>query len=235
MLVSFPQHPREELLMHGKNALETAVALGEFGNPFKGERFMRVETLKWLFEQLKEHGIRYALVGGLAVAHYAIPRTTQDVDLLVLQEDANKLLQLLRPYYARGMAQVMFFQIDDTRLDVLIAILRYQRIAVLNAQEGTFEGVPVKIVSPRDLVLMKLMAAWERPNEINGEQDRVDILHKLEQIGNQFTPDDIAYITDRLRELCFLPEEFARCQERMEWLNNALQRLNLSHLQYPLP
>jgi hypothetical protein len=43
------RRPREEMLMPGKNALETAVALGEFGNPFKGERFMRAETLRLAF------------------------------------------------------------------------------------------------------------------------------------------------------------------------------------------
>ncbi len=145
--------------MPGKNALETAVALGEFGNPFKGERFMRAETLRWLFEQLNENGIRYALIGDLAVSHYAIPRTTQDVDILVLQEDAGKLLQLLRPYYSRGTAQVMFFLIGETRVDITIATMRYQREAILNAQEVSFEGVPVKIVSPRDLVLTKLLSA----------------------------------------------------------------------------
>ncbi len=159
--------------MLGKNALETAAALGEFGKPFKGERFMRVETLRWLFEQLNENGIRYALVGDLAVAHYAIPRTTQDVDILVLQENASKLLQLLRTYYSRGTAQVMFFLIGETRLDVIIATLRYQRAAVLNAQEGTFEVVPVKIVSPRDLVLTKLLSPWERPSDLDREQDRL--------------------------------------------------------------
>jgi hypothetical protein len=235
MAMAFPQPTREELLLPGKNALETAVALGEFGNPFKGERFMQREKVRWLFEQLNEHGIRYALVGGLAVAHYAIPRMTQDVDILVLQEDAGKLLQLLRPYYARGTAQVMFFLIDETRLDVLIATLRYQRAAVLNAQEGTYEGVPVKVINPRDLVLMKLLAAWERPSEVDREQDRVDIMRILSAFGHQLTPDDIAYIAERLRELCFLPEEFARWRERMEWLNQTLQRLNLSHLTYPLP
>jgi hypothetical protein len=235
MAMAFPQPTREELLLPGKNALETVVALGEFGNPFKGERFMQREKVRWLFEQLNEHGIRYALVGGLAVAHYAIPRMTQDVDILVLQEDAGKLLQLLRPYYARGTAQVMFFLIDETRLDVLIATLRYQRAAVLNAQEGTYEGVPVKVINPRDLVLMKLLAAWERPSEVDREQDRVDIMRILSAFGHQLTPDDIAYIAERLRELCFLPEEFARWRERMEWLNQTLQRLNLAHLQYPLP
>jgi hypothetical protein len=235
MAMAFPQPTREELLLPGKNALETAVALGEFGNPFKGERFMQREKVRWLFEQLNEHGIRYALVGGLAVAHYAIPRMTQDVDILVLQEDAGKLLQLLRPYYARGTAQVMFFLIDETRLDVLIATLRYQRAAVLNAQEGTYEGVPVKVINPRDLVLMKLLAAWERPSEVDREQDRVDIMRILSAFGHQLTPDDIAYIAERLRELCFLPEEFARWRERMEWLNQTLHRLNLAHLQYPLP
>jgi hypothetical protein len=231
----FSHRLREEMLMPGKNALETAVALGEFGNPFKGERFMRVETLRWLFEQLNENGIRYALVGGLALAHYAIPRTTQDVDILVLQEDAGKLLKLLQPYYSRGTAQVMFFLIGETRLDVIIATLRYQRAAVLNAQEGSFEGVPVKVVSPRDLILLKLLAAWERPTEGKSDLDRADIILLLENFGHRLTPEDIAYIAERLRELCFMPEEFDRWRERMEWLNSALQRLNLTHLQYPMP
>jgi hypothetical protein len=31
----------------------------------------------------------------------------------------------------------------------------------------------------------------------------------LSAFGHQLTPDDIAYIAERLRELCFLPEEFA--------------------------
>jgi hypothetical protein len=223
------------MLMPGKNALETAVALGEFGNPFKGERFMRAETLRWLFEQLNENGIRYALIGDLAVSHYAIPRTTHDVDILVLQEDAGKFLQLLRPYYSRGTAQVMFFLIGETRVDITIATLRYQREAILNAQEVSFEGVPVKIVSPRDLVLTKLLSAWERPSELDRDQDRLDILRILDECGHQLTPKDIAYIAERLRELCFLPEEFDRWRERISWLNSALQRLNLAHLQYPMP
>lgn len=233
--MAFPQHSLEDLLMPGKNALETAVMLSERGNPFKGERFMETRTLRWLFEQLNESSIRYALVGDLAVAYYAVPRTTQDVDILVLREDASKVLQLLRPYYARGMAQVMFFQIGDTRLDVLIATLRYQREAVLNAQDADFEGITIKIVKPRDLVLMKLLAAWERPTEGKSDLDRADIVMLLENFGHQFTSEDIAYIAERLRELCFLPEELAKWKEQMEWLNNTLRRLNLMHLLYPLP
>jgi hypothetical protein len=57
----------------------------------------------------------------------------------------------------------------------------------------------------------------------------------LEECGHQLTPKDIAYIAERLRELCFLPEEFDRWRERISWLNSALQRLNLAHLQYPMP
>ncbi|MCS3917811.1 hypothetical protein Q2T83_15020 [Fervidibacter sacchari] len=113
----FHRRLREEMLMPSKNALETAAALGEFGNPFKGERFMRMETLRWLFEQLKENGIRLL----------------------------------------------------------------------------------------------------------------------LENFGHRLTTEDIAYIAERLRELCFLSEEFDRWRERMKWLNSALQRLNLTHLQYPMP
>ncbi|MBI5048797.1 MAG: nucleotidyltransferase [Deltaproteobacteria bacterium] len=51
-----------------------------------------------IFKKLNEKGIRYIVVGGLAVNLYGIPRMTYDIDLLLDLEDENikEFLQLLK-------------------------------------------------------------------------------------------------------------------------------------------
>lgn len=51
-----------------------------------------------IFKKLNEKGIRYIVVGGIAVNLYGIPRMTYDVDLILDLEDENikEFLQLLK-------------------------------------------------------------------------------------------------------------------------------------------
>lgn len=44
---------------------------------------------------LDEHGYRYALIGGVALAAYGLPRTTQDLDLVVAYSAQPDLIQFL--------------------------------------------------------------------------------------------------------------------------------------------
>lgn len=48
---------------------------------------MESETVQGVLRRFNESGIRYCLVGGLAMAQHAVPRQTQDVDVLMLPED----------------------------------------------------------------------------------------------------------------------------------------------------
>ena len=46
-----------------------------------------LEELKKLTQKLDQSGIDYALCGGLALAIYAKPRATLDIDMMVQQDD----------------------------------------------------------------------------------------------------------------------------------------------------
>jgi hypothetical protein len=50
------------------------------------------DELRKLIGQLDEHEIEYALCGGLAMAIHSRPRSTIDIDMLILSESLEKLL-----------------------------------------------------------------------------------------------------------------------------------------------
>ena len=53
------------------------------------------EEFKRLVMELERDKVRYALVGGVAVAFYTEPRFTRDIDLLVDSEDYEKTKGIL--------------------------------------------------------------------------------------------------------------------------------------------
>ena len=54
-----------------------------------------LEQLKEILDTFKANDIPYALCGGIAVNVYGHPRTTKDIDFLVLEEDIEKIYQAL--------------------------------------------------------------------------------------------------------------------------------------------
>src|SRR6516162_7498318 len=54
------------------------------------ERFNRV--LGQTVEALEQSGIRYAFIGGIASGGLGRPRSTQDIDILVMPDDAERTL-----------------------------------------------------------------------------------------------------------------------------------------------
>ena len=61
-----------------------------------------------IFKKLNEEGIRYFVVGGLAVNFYGIPRMTYDVDIVLDLQDDNvaKFLHLMKEWGFRPKAPV---------------------------------------------------------------------------------------------------------------------------------
>jgi hypothetical protein len=196
---------------------------------------MLVETVKRVLETLDRNQIPYAVIGGLAVSHHAVPRLTQDVDLLVLAEDTGRIRALFPGCYQRGTAVVEIYDIEGTRVDVLPAKLRYQREVVRNAMPGEIEGMPAKVASVRDLLLLKMFAAPNRPSLGARRKDETDITQLLEINRATVTAADIRYIGDRLLELCFTAEDRTPTVSQIQWLNDTLAQLHMSDWTYPLP
>ena len=139
-----------------------------------------------LLAKLGKQKIRYALVGGVAVAFYTDPRFTQDIDLLVHVDDFKKIVMLLddegyfesaKPWTFSNVAIEMrrFLKPmppdDQMMIDILIAnddrVLRIIEEAI----EAESEQGNVRVANKEDLIWLKRTR--------NTKQDQADI-EKLE-------------------------------------------------------
>jgi len=224
---------QEEYLIPGHNGLETSVILSESA-PFCNRRFMERDTVKDVLRRFNEGGVRYCLVGGLALAHHSVPRLTQDVDIMVLPEDLPLVQRLLKGHELRGTAVVMVFQIGDTRIDIISADLRAKRAAVLGAIEDVLDGLLVKVSGLRDLILLKMWAIPERTEARKRAQDETDVIGLIEMNPEKVSVEDIAYICRNLQLLAYTAEDAKKYRTQIEWLNGVLEKLGLSDRRYDL-
>lgn len=61
-----------------------------------------LEALLRVTADLEDLGVRWALVGGLAVSVWVEPRTTRDIDLAIAVENDRQAERLIRNLKARG-------------------------------------------------------------------------------------------------------------------------------------
>jgi len=104
--------------------------------------------LRGIVEALDAAGIAYALVGGLAVSIYAVPRATEDVDLLLGREH---LLPAVERLAALG------FRRAGTPMSVAGGRLEVQRLIKIDGSDL----VPVDLLIPNDPALAALLAGRE--------------------------------------------------------------------------
>ncbi|MBI5365423.1 MAG: nucleotidyl transferase AbiEii/AbiGii toxin family protein [Planctomycetes bacterium] len=148
-------------------------------------------------EVLPAHGIRFVLIGGMAVATWVEPRLTRDVDIVVLvrKRESPRLKQALLEIGARVTALEMRLLFDrrfvrlkagESQLDVHVASSALDHAALARAARVEYQGRTLLVATPEDLVLYKLVA-W-RPH------DQVDVGRLLHETRDL----DLAYIQDRL-------------------------------------
>ncbi len=233
-----PLEPRSAFVMPGKNGIETSLAILDVISRFsfaKGRTTMQADKVKEILRRLNEAGIPYALIGGLAYSQYAPPRATEDMDLIVLLQDAQKVRQLFPGCYQRGTAIAEVYDLEGTRFDVQPARRRSQ-VAVLNeALDGTIEGEPVKVASLRNLLFLKLWASVERRERGKRMLDLADITNLLEYNPEKVPAADIAYIAQNVLGLGYTPEESAKYRKAVEWLNDTLDDLSMSDRKFTAP
>jgi len=118
------------------------------------------DELRGIVKALNAAGIPYALAGGLAVSIYAVPRATEDVDLLVAREDLARAVERLETLGFRQAGRPM--SVAGGRLDI-------QRLIKI---DGT-DLVPVDLLVPNEPALAALLA--DR-NAIEWEGERLSIV-----------------------------------------------------------
>ena len=144
------------------------------------------QELKHLMKELDNQGVRYALVGGVAMAFYTEPRFTRDIDLLVEVEDFDKVKSILEkdgflesasPWTFRNVAIELhrFLKVtneeDEMLIDILVAKDEEVRKVIQNAVEAESEEGRVMLANKKDLIWLK--------RRRDSKQDQADI-EKLE-------------------------------------------------------
>jgi hypothetical protein len=161
-----------------------------------------VQSIVALQQRLNDARIPTVVVGGVAVAAWGDPRVTRDVDLKVLLErdDADRLLAVLSPGYTSLLPdprqalkkQAMVFVQDETgtRLDLLLADTPYDVVAVQRGRDVELQpGMTVRLCSPEDLVIYKLISTRPRDHE--------DAQSVIRRQGSNLDDD---YVLDWLRQ-----------------------------------
>ncbi|MDQ1333228.1 MAG: hypothetical protein QG552_178 [Thermodesulfobacteriota bacterium] len=136
---------------------------------FKENRMNVFEEFKRLVMELEKHKVRYALVGGVAMAFYTEPRFTRDIDLLVDSEDFEKTKGILEndeyfestsPWTFRNVAIELhrFLKVtpeDEMMIDILVAKDEEVRRIIQDTVVAESEEGRVMLANKNDLFWLK--------------------------------------------------------------------------------
>ena len=157
------------------------------------------DALRAVTDELDAAGIPYMVIGGVANLVWGVPRATFDVDLAVWVEPAAeaKVVRRLckafialpaKPLAFMAETRVLPLEHSGTRVDLIFGQLPYESRAIERAVAVTLAGKKIKVCTPEDLVVHKILA--ERPKD---EED----LHGLaRRVGGKL---DRAYLDPLVR------------------------------------
>lgn len=147
----------------------------------------------------------YVLAGGVAVIYYGAPRFTHDLDFLVSRLNESKAKELLTRLKGEGFsfnerkARKLFtrggiFRMEGIRDFVegfTVDVIVHPRIKNLLKRSRSIEGTNIRIISPEDLIVQKLMLIDKSMPEKPRPQNSADVLTLLVAQWNKM---DVRYL-----------------------------------------
>ena len=139
-----------------------------------------IEVLHDVTRQLEQAGIAYMLTGSLAMSHYAVPRFTRDIDLVVAlgEDDAERVVRLFNAdYYVsqpavqtaitrQSMCNLIHYA-HSIKVDfVILKSSAYRQHEFARKQRVKINDFEIWIVSKEDLILSKLFWAKDSHSEM---------------------------------------------------------------------
>jgi len=135
-------------------------------DPELNERFNRV--LNDTVEALQESAIKYAFIGGIASGGLGRPRSTHDIDVFVMPEDAERALRALDRHGFRTEKTDPSWLYKGFKENILVDIIFKSKGEIYFDSEmvqrmisAEFHGRLLKLVAPEDLVIIKAAAHSE--------------------------------------------------------------------------
>lgn len=156
-----------------------------------------IQTLGRIWNELQLRGMTATLVGGLALPIWNYPRSTQDIDLLLLVNDDRQLFSICQALDCRTSRQPPITELGNIRvlqteycppdefveigIDFLIGQSDFHRHLSHRAIEINYAGIGsrLRVATCEDLILLKLQAGrlidladCQRLLELNSELDK---------------------------------------------------------------
>ena len=134
-----------------------------------------------IIKELNDAGIKYAVIGGIAMAFHEKPRFTRDIDLLIHPDELDKVKKTLSGlgYFESSPAWTFkntnltlcrFLKVigeDEIMLDILLANTKAHKQIIENAVPDDSYVGEVRIAEKNDIIYLKRAR--------NSEQDQIDI------------------------------------------------------------
>lgn len=156
---------------------------------------------------LNDTGVRFALIGGLALAPHKVIRATQDVDLLVDADDADTIDRTVTTIGYRCLhrsAEAANYQRDDERLDFVYAGRPIARRLLATAVEHATPFGPLRVISAEGIIGFKLQALVNDPRRTQDREDIKGLLRanrttlNLEEVREYFRLFDRESVLDEI-------------------------------------
>lgn len=163
---------------------------------------------RFAFEFLEDRGVRYLVVGGLAVIVVGEPRTTADADAVVFlsMAEAEALIghataagfELHEDLERSRLLETgtMRFRRGRFRIDLITASLPFEESAFRRSRRHVLFGVELPFPSPEDLILFKVLAGRDK-----------DVLDAVGVARRHVDRLDVGYLESTLRPICDLAED----------------------------
>lgn len=180
-------------------------------DPVTGKRTGLVPASRRALRALVQSDVPFAVVGATALAARGLPRMTQDLDVLVLIEDAFDALDVLAGCGFRSVAPVgrgqdpepMYVLIDARGLevDLLVGSAEPESTVVAEATRASVFGVEAPVATLEHLVLMYLYS--NQPRHL-GDMARIVTetevdLASVERYIADVHPEMLETLRDRVR------------------------------------
>jgi predicted nucleotidyltransferase len=143
--------------------------------------------LKDLAERLRKHKIGYVIIGALPVHFYGRPRTSADIDIVLISHvSKEKLLKALADrytlYYNGKMVMKFIDNITRSGVDILLHLSTagLSRESLKRLRRVEVNGVSVAIPCPEDYIITKLKA--RRPDTFDFSDVMSVLLNMREEL-----------------------------------------------------
>lgn len=165
---------------------------------------------RFAFEFLEREGVRYLVIGGLAVVAVGEPRTTADADViafLTLAEAESLICKASRTGFELrddvererlATTGTLRFRRGPFQIDLITASLPFEEVAFGRAHYHELFGMRLPFSSPEDLILLKVLAGRDK-----------DLLDAIGVARRHRDRLDRAYLEQTLQQLCELAEDVA--------------------------